>query len=289
MMNSTEKLTEFKREFDVPTKDFNATEKKEIKIVVEYNIKETNDYMRGSKVGVYHFEDCFFKLVIPKYIFHFIRNKFREYSKDGIGNLGTYQEGNIIWKDKYNFTQIIRSEKLKDTIHIFNQIILDALYIKKLENLKKNKKVIFVKSNQSIKAKHDNYNYGNMGNLVNLQFHYFVAYKVFKTSMIKEYWQNRGFKEDEVIEYYALEQYQNKSFGTTSIKNKRALPKLTGHNLQSFKEIPWTKEREEFFSDVEFKINKLAGLVNNFVEDIDEKNIDKKIIENKDRNLLLLK
>ena len=76
MPTDRESLTEFMYEFNVPTKDFTKTEVKALKVKIEFVKKQTSHYMRGSHVGYYTFNNCYFILNIPKYITDYIKGKF---------------------------------------------------------------------------------------------------------------------------------------------------------------------------------------------------------------------
>lgn len=260
-MRNTEQINSFEREFRVPNKEFTKLEKKNLKVHLEYTTEITNKYMRYSKVGTYHFENAYFRLNIPDYIYNYLFDKREKYTKDK------------------RFTKILRYEKLTDLIKEFEELILDCLHLKKIEDLSKHNKVIFVKSNFINRVDIDQFNFGIRGNRLNLNYQFFVAYKVIKKkTLMREYWQDNTPVEDEVVEYYALD--KRESLG----KNDKQLPYLTSTELRDFKEIEWTEEREKFFLDIEMKINLISNKINNFVKDIDVENVDSLI----DRNIKLL-
>lgn len=285
MSSKTQHLSEFDYEFNMPCKDFKKTIKKNLKVKIDYNTTETQNEIRGQSVGTYKFEKCWFIIQIPKYIREFIKGRFRTYTKDGIGNQGTYAEGTTMWEYQYNFKNFIKSEQFTDLAKQFNQIVTDALYIKQLEELEKNNKVIFVQTSYGNRIQVDDYNFGLRGNKLDLNFQFFVAYKVIKkNNFMPQYWQTSIKGTDDVIEYYAIEQRKS-PIGNPNRGHKR-LPLLTGYEIKNFTEIEWTQTREDFFADIEMKIAKVSMLITEFVKDIDADNIDLKIAENK--KLLLL-
>jgi hypothetical protein len=258
-MRQTNKIVEFEREFRIPNSDFTILEPKNLKITLEYTTEETNNYIRGSVVGKFHFENAFFKLIIPDYIYNFLLDKKEEFTKDK------------------NFKKTLRQEKLTDLIKEFNKLCYECLFIKQLEDLKKFNKVIFVKSNFFNTIDYDKFNNGLRGEKLNLTFQFFVAYKVIKDKkLIKEYWQEE-ISDDKIIEYYAVDIHKNRNY---EYKISSQLPKLKASELSSAKEIEWTLERELYFKDIENKIKYISNKINDFVNNINKNNVDELISNN---------
>jgi len=271
--------------FNVPTKDFKKTEEKDLKVKILYKSETSATYMRGQRTGALKFEDLYYRVDIPKFIIDKVKNVTRQYTKDGIGIKYTYQEGSHEYEEKYNFKNFIEQKDFKALVREFNSIVNDAIYFQESEDLEKFNKVIFVNSTFSNKEKVDSYNFGIAGNQLDLGFRFFVAYKIKRRkNLITQYWQVADEDDEDVVtEYMAIKQREIKH-GLSGDKRKR--PMLTGREITTFKEIPWTQEREDFFQDIENKISKLSTMVKEFVNDIDSKNIDYKITNN--TKLLLL-
>ncbi len=274
MITNKEKLSSFKYEFLLPNKDFTDSIRKELTVSLEYTTTEKRDMIRGRPAGTNHFEDCYFIVNIPKYVLDFIKGKFKKYSKDKIGVIGTYDNGVKYYDENYNFKTFIKSENFKTVKHIMGEITIDALHIKELESLEKNNKVIFINSSYYNREMIDEYNFGRKGNKINLNFQYFVAFKVIKKREFFTNFHQDNTQEGKTIEYYALS--SKKSF----TKQIRRLPLLDAKYLKDFVQIEWTQAREDYFKDIENKINKVAFMVDDFVKDVNCENIDLKIETN---------
>jgi hypothetical protein len=269
MSVETTDLVKFKYPFSLPTKDFKGTETKELTVSVIHKASKSNHYIRGSYAGAYSSEKAYFMVNIPKYLLEYVKGKLKQYTKDNIGIEGHYDNGSAIYKERHNFTSFVRCEKMTEVVEAMNTITYEALHIKEFEDLEKHNRVIFVHSDHEFKLTKDDYNFGLMGNNIDLNFQFFVAYKVEKKkNMIKNYWQEEGSSDDKVYEYYAIGQ------APSSYGSKKRLPLLEADKLKRFTQIPWTVKREEFFIEIEQKIKFVADKINNFVSDVNTKNID---------------
>jgi len=283
-LKTNKTLSEFKYMFDLPNKEFTKFEPKELKVILQYKDGETAEYMRCQKIGSHAFNNCYFIVNLPKYILDYVKGKNRLYSKDGIHREGTYAEGTPIYREKYNFINTIKSDTFIGLRDKILSITNDALHFKQLENLEKYNKIIFINSNFELKESVDAYNYGKTGNKLNLMFQYFVAYKVIKKkNLIVSYWQTKTDNDNEVIEYYARDSGRKNKLSSGEFKK---LPLLTGYEIKHYKQIPWSKERELFFYQIEQKLKIISNKINSFINNINADNIDIQMIKY-DTNKLL--
>lgn len=269
-MTNNKELTKFMYSFNLPSKDFTTQETQELTVKVVN--KKLNAKSLNPSIGA-------FEITIPKYVKEFVEGKLKQYTKDGIGLQGNYDDGRPFFAEKYEFTNYLRAETLDALRSHVQQITNDAIHIKRFEDLEKHAKVLFVSSDYVNRPQTDLYNHGKMGNKVALDFQYFVAYKVKKPKgFINEWWQEGVENKEYVNEYYAIEQ-------APTLYGKKLLPHLSANAIKGFTQIPWTQEREDFFKEIETKIDIVSQKINSFVDEIKTGNIDKIIAQK--RQLIL--
>lgn len=259
MTRCTELIAKFKRSLLVPNVDFTDSLKKDF--VIEL-VHEHEDVIVNG--GSEHFvrENAYFKVVVPDSLYDYLLNEHPDYDK----TKKTF--GNFVEK---NFIKTLHFSSFKDLYDYFEKMTLDALFMKKLENLEENNKVIFIRNSFGYRGVADNYNHADMNKLVSLEFSYFVAYEVPKKKIFFD--DKDEAQEKTSYEYFGLRRREH-PMGTNTGRSRNQLPYLPESSTRGFTKIKWTKEREDFLAKIEERMAEISGSIKSFIDKFDDDNFE---------------
>lgn len=240
-------ISEFEVEFDLPNKDFNEKIKQNLKVTLIRN--------KFSSYG-YAQDESFFEVKIPKHLKEILIDTYPEYQE--------FKENQTFNTQERNFKNIVRDTDLNRIIKKFQEMTNKALFLKEVERADIKNKVIFITSSSSCKSDRDDWNFADMNLKLNLSFQFFIAYEMEEKNnfLSKSHWNYFGLKRN----------------GNSSINNKYKethLPIISTSTTKRFKKIKWTQEREDYLTQMQNAIIEIQDKIHNFVENIDEDNIEK--------------
>lgn len=230
-----------------PNKDFTDSFSKDISVT----IKEPNSD-----------GDVLFEADMPTHVFDKLKNTSKGYTTKDKGG---------------KFRKRVSTSNYKHTCELLQNYCDDALSIKELEELEKEKK-LFIQFNFNDKKTRDNWCGAYTGKLISTQFRYFVGYK---TSTKRGRIGNFSGELETCIRYVSM--YYN-SIGNKNWKHGKLQPLNQDWQHEEvekkYKIIDWTEERENFLKEIEQRFGNLGDKLNEFLGDINGDKIDSLIESN---------
>lgn len=234
------KVHEFKHEFTIPTEEFKETKKAELTIHQFLLTRGRNAWME-------------FEVTIPKYIYEKVVDTEERYQvtrpEDDFA-----RDKDWLGRDKFvRFKNILKAMNFNDLVTEMEKLVNDSIQVQLVEDSKQ-EKVICVKYTSSRHSQLDNWNHASMGYETTIKFQWFVCYRRHLTN----------FPGPRIV-YEGLEQNthglqdQYKGYGFKAIRQQLD---------QTFKIITWTKEREEFFENIENGFNGLRDKLDDFLKNL---------------------
>lgn len=214
--------------------------KKTFKLADRHEIHTLDVYMTRIKQDI---KEIKYAVEIPDYIYDFLMQHPEQ--------------------EKRPVSKIIESTNFATLHKDMEQRSHDAVLLNEFDDkMKSARKVLVIDFGSSQREVRDMYNFGYAGKKTNINFQFFVGYKIIeglssRTLFVdKKYVQGKGFIELPI--------------------NQRMTP-VTG---QSGKIIDWTQEREDFLIHIEENFKKLSDNLNMYLSDIDEDKMNLLITQN---------
>jgi hypothetical protein len=228
------KVSDFLFDFSLPDFDSMSAKKKPLKVEL--------------------FNDGSFEVKIPDSLYNFLKDNLPDYSEKEKTH-GFEKKNDLLFK------HFLREHYFTELENKFSSMTQDALFLKELESMDFNNKVIFIKSGYKKSATLDDWNHAEIGNKHNLNFHFFVCYEIIKPS-------NRPNWEAPA-KYFGLSRWNNPY---THIGNYRNSLPLIRQSFDGYTKIKWTQEREDFLKAVADRIDVISSNIDEFVKHINEEN-----------------
>lgn len=258
-----------KKQFEVPTKDFQKAE------MVELLVETSPDNFEDLQYG----QDIIYKVKIPDFIFNELKDSEPRFATKTDVYHSTPISGcfveliNSPYNRKFQKTQSAYSiGSLQRYIRELTSILND----KYSDNVLAKNKKIFIKYSHDFNNERNKSNFASLGKSVSNRFQYFIGYEIIYNTESDSYKNSLTPKAKEYVTDYICKVHDLEISKNSCLHIYEKYTKFEAeYNI-----IDWSEEREEFCLKIQNAFIKINNELDNFLQNLDNNTFDKLMLSN---------